>query len=730
ASAKGGEVDADVESSIRASRGAGQALDGATRGAMESAFGADFGAVRIHTGPRADALNRSLAARAFTTGSDIFFREGEYAPGSAAGKELLAHELTHVVQQGGSADAVQPKLVVGPADDEHEREADRVARAVVRGEAAQGIRAGGSPVQRQPAPAGADPAIRLTLHIPGRPSEPYPPLPPAQAIEVMRRFSNQVEAVIQGSIAGHQHLRALREDQPVVAAVSSVLSWSFLPEIEIWREPWGKLQAARAALDAGDAEGAAKLFQEAATAWRKCNDSVQGYQEGAISGAGRAELGLEFVAIVGGLAAAAATGGTAGIVVGAAYTGVQATARQASELHLGLRDHIDWAGIGFDALFALVTAKLGGELGNRVFARIAGNRAVASLGRQAVAHLVSDLAAGRTLSTLHLAARTVFDNLRGEGHPVTVEEFIDHLVAHLTDPKSAFYDVLMGAVQRRLATQADASRARARESRLGSAERGRIAGAAMKGLVEAAPSLGGEPSGSPGVAPPAIEGPAVAGTPAPRPAEPATAEAPAPAPTSAPEAPAVAPAAPAPPPATTPAAAATAPTTAPAPVSATTPAAATTTAPAAAPRTRGSTTSFLRGALARVSDPSHPLHFLVVPRTGGRSGFTWRRTTRQTRSGDTQTGRYEGNEEGPVVQIGHQGAFASGAREQFTLEDADLNQLSGRTIETMGAFSFKDAVVIEGVAVDLASAMQWERLGLLPAGTVARSTIVSAPTTP
>jgi hypothetical protein len=53
----------------------------------------------VHTDARSDALNRALEARAFTTGQDIFFRSGEYDPGSAAGQALLAHELAHVVQQ-------------------------------------------------------------------------------------------------------------------------------------------------------------------------------------------------------------------------------------------------------------------------------------------------------------------------------------------------------------------------------------------------------------------------------------------------------------------------------------------------------------------------------------------------------------------------------------------------------------------------------------------------------
>ena len=97
----------DLETSIQQSRGGGQPLADDIKQPMEQAFGADFSSVNIHTDDNSDKLNKSIQARAFTTGQDIFFRQGEYSPGSNAGKELLAHELTHVVQQNGSA--VQPK---------------------------------------------------------------------------------------------------------------------------------------------------------------------------------------------------------------------------------------------------------------------------------------------------------------------------------------------------------------------------------------------------------------------------------------------------------------------------------------------------------------------------------------------------------------------------------------------------------------------------------------------
>ena len=99
---EGGDVDTDVARSIESARGGGQPLHDGVRSSMESAFGADFSGVNVHTGSQSDALNRSLNARAFTTGSDIFFGKGQYNPGSSGGQELIAHELTHTVQQGAA----------------------------------------------------------------------------------------------------------------------------------------------------------------------------------------------------------------------------------------------------------------------------------------------------------------------------------------------------------------------------------------------------------------------------------------------------------------------------------------------------------------------------------------------------------------------------------------------------------------------------------------------------
>ncbi len=97
------EVDPSVEDAIQRGRGRGQPLAPSVRVSMEQAFGADFSGVRVHTDSQSHQLNQSIQARAFTTGQDVFFQQGEYNPGSLGGKELLAHELTHVVQQSGGA---------------------------------------------------------------------------------------------------------------------------------------------------------------------------------------------------------------------------------------------------------------------------------------------------------------------------------------------------------------------------------------------------------------------------------------------------------------------------------------------------------------------------------------------------------------------------------------------------------------------------------------------------
>ncbi len=122
----------DIPQYISLARESGQPIDEKTHKYMEKSTDFDFSSVRVHTSPEADALNRQLNAKAFTTGQDIFFRDGAYQPHTIEGQELIAHELTHVVQQAsGAVGGGSGKMTVNPPGDRFEQEADAVAKTVV-----------------------------------------------------------------------------------------------------------------------------------------------------------------------------------------------------------------------------------------------------------------------------------------------------------------------------------------------------------------------------------------------------------------------------------------------------------------------------------------------------------------------------------------------------------------------------------------------------------------------
>ncbi len=107
----GGTASEAVTNQINSTKGSGSNMDSPTQSFMENRFGTDFSNVKIHTGDDAVQMSRELNAQAFTVGSDIYFNSGKYNPSSDSGKHLLAHELTHTVQQG-SAKQVSPKAIL------------------------------------------------------------------------------------------------------------------------------------------------------------------------------------------------------------------------------------------------------------------------------------------------------------------------------------------------------------------------------------------------------------------------------------------------------------------------------------------------------------------------------------------------------------------------------------------------------------------------------------------
>ena len=122
-------------------RSPGQELDATTRSALEPRLGVDFRRVRLHADERAARSAEAVGAVAYTVGDDVVFGRGAYQPATAAGRELIAHELAHVAQEGGGS--FSGELRVGRQDDAAEREAVGAARrstGPVRRPAARGPR--------------------------------------------------------------------------------------------------------------------------------------------------------------------------------------------------------------------------------------------------------------------------------------------------------------------------------------------------------------------------------------------------------------------------------------------------------------------------------------------------------------------------------------------------------------------------------------------------------------
>lgn len=145
-------LDDETTQRINGARGGGQALDSGVQQQMGAAMGHDFSGVRVHTSPESHQLNQQLNAKAFTTGQDIFFKQGEYNPGSGSGQELLAHELTHVVQQSSGRVSGSSGMTVNAPGDTFEQEADAVARQAVTVDNTAASETATSGVQREEAP--------------------------------------------------------------------------------------------------------------------------------------------------------------------------------------------------------------------------------------------------------------------------------------------------------------------------------------------------------------------------------------------------------------------------------------------------------------------------------------------------------------------------------------------------------------------------------------------------
>jgi hypothetical protein len=131
-------------------RSSGETFDQGTRAHFETRFGHDFSHVRVHSDSRAAESAGAVDALAFTVGNHIVFGPGQYQPGSFQGKKLIAHELSHTIQQSSAQWSSDVPLIVAPPEGPGEREADSAASEIVPGHRVEPASKTGPQIQRAP----------------------------------------------------------------------------------------------------------------------------------------------------------------------------------------------------------------------------------------------------------------------------------------------------------------------------------------------------------------------------------------------------------------------------------------------------------------------------------------------------------------------------------------------------------------------------------------------------
>jgi len=199
-SSEGPSVPQGFTTLMQQSSGEGRPVPRETRGLFEARFGADFSGVRIHTGTNATTLNRAIQAKAFTRANHIYFSDGAYDPSSSAGQTLLAHELTHVIQQGQGGDSrgsVQ-REEAGSSVDDGEQVRKKMMRELerARGNSPEETEA---PQQTEPTEAGSQPPKVNPAELEEKKAELKPEAQPpvdraAEAKPQVEQAANEVKA--------------------------------------------------------------------------------------------------------------------------------------------------------------------------------------------------------------------------------------------------------------------------------------------------------------------------------------------------------------------------------------------------------------------------------------------------------------------------------------------------------------------------------------------------------
>jgi prophage maintenance system killer protein len=444
---------------------AGRPLDAATRGFFEPRFGVDFSHVRVHTDARATETTASLGALAFAHGPRVAFAPGQYHPATVTGRQLLSHELAHVVLERGRPPV--PRLQEAPAAVGNPFAGlDRSNLQHFRELVASLDRAGAVPAAGRAIITVGGRSASLT----GEQIDHLRSVARSQLRRGLRLARGRAEGALESyedqQRINHHHWFVSR----IVIAVGGV------------EDPGGALHAlvpaamamAQHGLDAiegGRLADAQAALERAEPKSRRAERLSYAYRSGIIEAGETQVRALEFtrdasfvtlgvlaVVATGGAAAAAAAGAPAatstvafGVTIGATpvatATALSIAAPLAATLgeagtRYALGERVDWGRVAVDVAFSLLLARFGGRLGDRVFRLLGGNAAVQGMGRVVFTRALSSVLMHEGTVVLRAIVDAVYSSMRGR--PVTWEQFIEEVARRVSDPRGIIIAAVMG----------------------------------------------------------------------------------------------------------------------------------------------------------------------------------------------------------------------------------------------------------------------------------------------
>jgi len=456
-------LDEETIRRIEARRGSGQPLEPGVRSQMEGAFGHNFGDVKIHTGVEANALSQQLEAKAFTTGKDIFFREGAYEPDSDSGKGLIAHELTHVVQQG-VASSFQIQRQTAPSTPtryitftEEEAGVIEVPRPTSSEEA--GREGGTGSEQEYIEFTHEGQTYRMTL---------------AERDTFIRHlikdklgpFTREIMSKVSSARILYDHFAELNNEQYIVSWFAELLGGADMPAEEIILNAEAAAKRVKEAMAGTDFNEATEAIKSAEPIVNKAINSMNEYRSRVISGAGIAVTTLEItktasftiVCVLGGaaLAAPVAAGGaglgvvTSGAIMGGGTALLESVSTSTGEAVAGFDVSIGEAAL--KALKKTALGAIGGGLGAGIASRLSGpvvnglykslgSKMFVGLSEEAAKKIIANSFEGGVSNAIQGALIDIEDMITGE---TTWEDLVQNIVVNLIAGGAA------GAIQGRI----------------------------------------------------------------------------------------------------------------------------------------------------------------------------------------------------------------------------------------------------------------------------------------